>query len=133
MTLIKSAIGFAKKYISNDAITDVIDNIVTTCFLKLKILVHFSFEAKDAIKRIEVVSNPIFAKIVKRRSTVIVKTKSPNPSALKYFAIIQVSKKPTANPPNLKIKEIPLPFNNSEKSLSFNIFLLLCLNKYLKS
>ena len=119
---IKSAIGIARKYINKEAATEEIDRIEITCFLNLKILVHLSCEAKEEIKRMEVVSKPSLAKRVKRRNTVIVKTKSPNPSALKYFAIIQVSKKPTANPPNLKIKDIPLPFKSSAKSLSCNAF-----------
>ena len=120
--LINSAIGTDKKYISKDAAIELIDRIEITCFLNLKILVHLSCEAKEEIKRMEVVSKPSLAKRVKRRNTVMVKTKSPNPSALNFFAIIQVSKKPTANPPNLKIKEIPPPLKSSTKSLSCNAF-----------
>ena len=71
---IKSAIGSDKKYIIKEATTDVKDKIVTTCFLKWNILVHFSWEAKEAIKRMEVVSSPNFARRVNNLKTVIAKT-----------------------------------------------------------
>ena len=72
--LIKLDIGIAKKYIRNDAKTEVKIKIDTTFFLKAKILVHFSCEAKEAIKRIDVVSNPTLANNVKIPNTVIAKT-----------------------------------------------------------
>ena len=72
--MIKSAIGFAKKYISKEEIIDVKDKIIITCFLKWKILVHFFWDANDAIKRIEAVSNPNLANRVKSRKTVIART-----------------------------------------------------------
>ena len=60
--------------IIKEAATDVKDKIVTTCFLKWNILVHFSCEEKEAIKRMEVVSNPNFATRVNNLKTVIDKT-----------------------------------------------------------
>ena len=72
--LIKLAISSDKQYIRIDAKTDVKDKIVTTCFRNLKILVHFSWDANDAINLMDVVSNPSFAKRVKSRKTVIART-----------------------------------------------------------
>ena len=56
-----SAIGRARKYIKLEAIIEVIDNTNITCFLNLNILVHLSFEAKDAKNLIVDVSIPSFA------------------------------------------------------------------------
>ena len=72
--LINSAIGIARKYINKDAATELIESMETTCFRNLKILVHLSCEAKDAIKRIEVVSKPSLAKSVNNLSAVIANT-----------------------------------------------------------
>ena len=118
--LIKSDIASDKKYIISEHMIEVIDNIVTTFLLNFRILVHFSLEAKEAINLTDVVSIPSFAISTNSLRIVIARIYFPNPSASKRCAINQVSKAPTANPPNLKRKETPPPFINSETSLSCN-------------
>jgi len=83
-------------------------------------LFHLFCAANEAEKRIDVVSNPSFAKRVKIRKTTTDNIYSPNPSAPKYFAISRVRKNPNNWPPIRKKKDTPPFLNSSEKSLSSN-------------